>query len=205
VNGDGYADVIVGAPLYDNGQNDEGAAFVYLGNAHTSATETGRSVLAPQRRGDASGTPVAPWGRAWSETSFEVEMTATHPQGRGRVKLEVEACPESAAFGDLACTTQLGPSWVDVTATSGGVVLSETLTGLTADTLYRWRARVLHAPFTVTEAGITPPPSPAHGPWRRLTGQAVEADLRTLPEPSTAFGLAAGLGLLALLRRFRRS
>jgi len=33
VNGDGYADVIVGAPDYDNGQSDEGRAFVYHGSA----------------------------------------------------------------------------------------------------------------------------------------------------------------------------
>jgi hypothetical protein len=33
VNGDGYGDVIVGAHVYDNGQTDEGAAFVYLGSA----------------------------------------------------------------------------------------------------------------------------------------------------------------------------
>ncbi len=33
VNGDGYADVIVGARLYDAGQTDEGAAFVFLGSA----------------------------------------------------------------------------------------------------------------------------------------------------------------------------
>jgi hypothetical protein len=33
VDGDGYADVIVGAYLYDNGQEDEGAAFVFLGGA----------------------------------------------------------------------------------------------------------------------------------------------------------------------------
>jgi len=32
VNGDGYDDVIVGAQAYDNGQADEGAAFVYLGS-----------------------------------------------------------------------------------------------------------------------------------------------------------------------------
>ncbi len=31
VNGDGYSDVIVGTPLYDNGQTDEGRAYVYLG------------------------------------------------------------------------------------------------------------------------------------------------------------------------------
>jgi hypothetical protein len=33
VNGDGYADVIIGAQLYDNGQSDEGAAFVFHGSA----------------------------------------------------------------------------------------------------------------------------------------------------------------------------
>ncbi len=31
VNGDGYADVVVGIPLYDDGELDEGAAYVYLG------------------------------------------------------------------------------------------------------------------------------------------------------------------------------
>ncbi|MBK7949267.1 MAG: FG-GAP repeat protein [Deltaproteobacteria bacterium] len=31
VNGDGYGDVIVGAPFYDSGESDEGAAFVYHG------------------------------------------------------------------------------------------------------------------------------------------------------------------------------
>lgn len=34
VNGDGYGDVIVGANTYDNGENDEGAAFVYHGSAN---------------------------------------------------------------------------------------------------------------------------------------------------------------------------
>jgi len=33
VNGDGYSDVIVAAENYDNGETDEGRAFVYLGSA----------------------------------------------------------------------------------------------------------------------------------------------------------------------------
>jgi hypothetical protein len=33
VNGDGYDDVIVGANLYDNGETNEGRAFLYLGSA----------------------------------------------------------------------------------------------------------------------------------------------------------------------------
>lgn len=35
VNGDGCDDVIVGAPQYDDGETDEGAAFVYLGCSDT--------------------------------------------------------------------------------------------------------------------------------------------------------------------------
>jgi hypothetical protein len=67
-----------------------------------------------------------------------------------------------------------------VTATASGIEFVETVTGLEVETLYRWRARVLWAPFSVTEEGITAPPNPAHGPWRRFAGQAVEADLRTV-------------------------
>ncbi len=33
VNGDGYSDVLIGARLYDGGQIDEGAAFLFLGSA----------------------------------------------------------------------------------------------------------------------------------------------------------------------------
>jgi hypothetical protein len=33
INGDGYSDVLVGAPLYDNGESNEGMAFVYYGGS----------------------------------------------------------------------------------------------------------------------------------------------------------------------------
>ncbi|MBI2584247.1 MAG: FG-GAP repeat protein [Candidatus Aenigmarchaeota archaeon] len=33
VNGDGFGDVIAGAPRYDNGESDEGAVFAYLGSS----------------------------------------------------------------------------------------------------------------------------------------------------------------------------
>lgn len=36
VNGDGYSDVIAGAYWYDNGETDEGAAFVFKGNGNSS-------------------------------------------------------------------------------------------------------------------------------------------------------------------------
>ncbi len=34
VNGDGYSDVLAGAPHYDNGEDSEGAAFLYYGSAN---------------------------------------------------------------------------------------------------------------------------------------------------------------------------
>src|SRR5262249_32732350 len=40
VNGDGYADVVIGAPAYASGQTNEGAAFVYLGTATGIASGT---------------------------------------------------------------------------------------------------------------------------------------------------------------------
>src|SRR3989442_1205237 len=38
VNGDGYADVIVGAYQYDNGQTEEGRAFAYYGSPSGPST-----------------------------------------------------------------------------------------------------------------------------------------------------------------------
>ena len=32
MNGDGYSDVIVGAPFHDNGESNEGRAYVYAGS-----------------------------------------------------------------------------------------------------------------------------------------------------------------------------
>ncbi|MFV2004477.1 MAG: integrin alpha, partial [Gammaproteobacteria bacterium] len=51
VDGDGYDDVIIGAPTYDKGQFDEGAAFVYLGSS-TGLTKTFGSFGEPSKAPD---------------------------------------------------------------------------------------------------------------------------------------------------------
>ncbi len=190
VNGDGYADVIVGAPHY--GWSTEGAAFLFLGNG------SGRPVLARQRRGDGSGTPVQPFGLSHA-AGFTAELRASHPAGRGRVKAELQACPPAVAFGNGSCTTLFSPSWVTVNGATPDVLLSNTFAGLTNNTLYRWRARVLHAPSTGTI-----PVNPTHGPWRRYQAQSVDADVRVLPEPGFVLSLACGVVLLAALALRRR-
>ena len=44
VNGDGYSDVIVGAPNYDNGQSNEGVVFIFHGSA-TGISTTPTTIL----------------------------------------------------------------------------------------------------------------------------------------------------------------
>ena len=59
VNGDGYDDVIIGAYWYDNGQNNEGGAFVYHGSSSglsSSADWTGESDSADAEYGWSVGT-----------------------------------------------------------------------------------------------------------------------------------------------------
>ncbi len=65
VNGDGYSDVIVGAPGYDNGESEEGRAFVYLGSASgpsTSPTWTAESDQATPGLGPLFGHSVSTAG-----------------------------------------------------------------------------------------------------------------------------------------------
>ena len=59
VNADGFADVLVGAHLYDNGETDEGAAFLFLGSLAGTAILPAWSVEGEQagaRAGFALGT-----------------------------------------------------------------------------------------------------------------------------------------------------
>jgi hypothetical protein len=63
VSGDGFADVIVGAPLYDNGAPDEGNAFVYYGSATGVPTAPSVSLDDPGNEGGATfGAGVASAG-----------------------------------------------------------------------------------------------------------------------------------------------
>ncbi len=58
VNGDGFADLIVGAPLWDNGETDEGVAIVYYGSA-AGITTTGSLMLEMNQAGAHFGHSVA--------------------------------------------------------------------------------------------------------------------------------------------------
>ncbi len=61
VNGDGYSDIIYGAPLHDNGQADEGRAVVHLGSATGLQTAAHWTVESDQASANA-GTSVSSAG-----------------------------------------------------------------------------------------------------------------------------------------------
>jgi hypothetical protein len=141
VNGDGYGDVIVGATNFDNGEADEGRAFVYLGNGQDG---TQGVALAPQARQRGFVTPVAPGGllRA-APTAFDVGLlTARLPVGRARVRLQGEVKPLGVPFNGLGLIRS--PGWVD-TGTAGALA-QLTFSSLAAGTAYHWRARLLADP-----------------------------------------------------------
>ncbi|MCF0053782.1 FG-GAP-like repeat-containing protein [Dyadobacter sp. LJ53] len=57
INADGYSDVLVGAPGYDNVQNEEGAAFVYYGSA--SGVLNNETILESNKAGSFMGGSVS--------------------------------------------------------------------------------------------------------------------------------------------------
>ncbi len=172
VNGDGYADPIIGAPSFDGGTAaDEGSASVYLSNT------IGKAVLPQQFSGLTTG-PIDHWGRSQNPDGFTVAMTSVSSRGRERSKLELEACPPGAAFGAGSCLRFVTPNWVDTTATANGTVIASIANSLVLNRIYSWRTRALYAPFTVTQSGIIAPTNPRRGPWRRMRAAADAGDVR---------------------------
>ncbi|MBL0358636.1 MAG: FG-GAP repeat protein [Chitinophagaceae bacterium] len=58
INGDGYSDIIAGAWNYDNGETDEGSAFVYVGSAG-SIPNTAAYIISSNQQGAGMGYSVA--------------------------------------------------------------------------------------------------------------------------------------------------
>ncbi|MBN2005559.1 MAG: FG-GAP repeat protein [Anaerolineae bacterium] len=140
VNGDGFADVIVGAKNYDNGEQDEGGAFLYYGNG-----SAGLDILPRQLRTDGS-TPIAHLGMSDSHTDFQLRLTGRMPLGREEVRLQWQAAPLGTPITATAALNGVS-DWTDTQTT--GVAIAQTVAGLVRDTPYHWRVRLLYRPGNV--------------------------------------------------------
>ncbi|MFQ6101756.1 MAG: integrin alpha [Anaerolineae bacterium] len=138
VNGDGYGDVIVGAPTYNDGQSDEGAAFVYLGSGEDDL------LARPRQLQSDTYTPIAPLGRSNSANQVHLQVIAQPPQVVTSTTLQWQLAPLGVPFTATTAISGTSLTWTDVPSTS--VVLSQTVDGLTGGTVYRWRVRLLYWP-----------------------------------------------------------
>jgi hypothetical protein len=136
VNGDGYADVIVGAWCYDNERTDEGRALLFYGNAEA---RLGMALNPRQRRGDDSA-PLSPMGGTTLSTVRLAALGRT-PFGCSKVKLECEVKPFGTAFNGVGTVIQTKWSSTGV----DGAALVQVISGLNAG-VHHWRARLLYNP-----------------------------------------------------------
>ena len=140
VNADGYSDLLVGAPFYDDGDVDEGGGFLFLGNGGDGTTSAFARL--PDALQPATTTRISPGLTSTSTDTFDVTALGRSPFGRMGVKLEVEAKALGTPFDGTGLVTPA--TWTD----SGllGTTLQETINSLAAETSYHWRARVLFDP-----------------------------------------------------------
>ncbi len=135
VNGDGFADVIVGARAYDNGQVDEGRVYLYYGGG-------GRGVaLTPRQMRTTSATPIALLGLSNASNSVQFYLTGHTPLGRGDVKLRWQVAPLGTPFTATIGVISGSAIWKNTGIE--GVALAQIVTGLRGHT-HHWRVRLLY-------------------------------------------------------------
>ena len=168
VNGDGFSDIIVGAPGYDNSHTDEGRAFAFYGNGGTGIDRTPRQV-----RADGSA-PVGPLGMTDSEGAIRLRATGRVAAGRGRVRLQWEMKRFGRGFdGTVLGMGRVVDTGFPGTGTGSAAPLEALVTGLAPSSFYHWRLRVVGgSPFFPHSPWFSPPfNAPSEGDFR--TGAAV--------------------------------
>ena len=151
VNGDGYADVIVGAIHYNQVHPFEGKAFLYYGNG-----QAGLSLNPRQVRASLASVPIARLG--WSDwmDAFCIRLSTHSPFGPGRAKMEIEVKPLGVPFDGN--NTVVGSTWW---ADPQGYSRYLCATDLPAGTRYHWRARWRYkattSPFMPVSRWVTMP------------------------------------------------
>jgi hypothetical protein len=164
-NGDAYSDLVVGADLFTNGEQDEGKVYFYPGGGFYG----GVARIPRQARTDDSA-PIQVLGRSNAQNAFRLKTIGRTPAGRGRVRMQFEIKRADQPFTGTGLVTG---SFVNTGAPGAGgstVGLAANVPNLVSGTLHRWRLRVL------TDSPFFP-----RSKWIWLADNAVtEADVRTV-------------------------
>jgi hypothetical protein len=169
INGDGFADVLVGVPSFDTRVIvDGGWTFGFLGNA-SADVDFGRDRIPRQARSN-NAAPIGLLGKSQFQNGFLLKALGRTPAGRGKVWFEAEVKPLGEPFDgeDLAQSPRLDTG-VPVMVVGSAVPLANNVFGVQNNTSYRWRLRLRSSsPFFPGT------------PWLTMPGNAAtETDLRT--------------------------
>jgi len=179
VDGNGFGDVAVGAPNHTSGQENEGAAFVFLGNQSSSGgTGLGLDRIVRMSNHDLSG-PVALRGRCIATDRVMVMANVRTAAGRGVARIATQFSPQGSAWTGSAEPGLYWDTGAPLTGEGSMVPVREVVTGLDENTRYHWRARFeskdVYFPRT---------------PWFSLAGNGhMEADVWT---GQSALGVPGG-------------
>jgi len=188
VNGDGFSDVLVGAPDFDWNLSGEGLVALFMGNYYPGLQRTCFQWKAIQ------DAPVNIYARSDSPTAFRVEGVGRTPAGSGNVRLQIEAKPLGTPFNGAGLVTTPLVHTASPNPSEGSVVaILASINGLTAGRVYHWRLRI------ATDSPFFP-----RSPWLWLPyNGATEGDIRTggtpvevseaAPVPPASIRLSAGV------------
>jgi hypothetical protein len=195
VDDDGFADVIVGAVLYDAGQVDEGAAFVFLGSAAGIAD------------GDVSTAA------AQLESDQESAKLGQSVAGAGDINGDGYADVIVGAYRYDAGETEEGAAFVFLGSASGIVANGNPANAdvqLESNQEWAWLGWSVAGAGDVNDDGVPDTIVGAPGYDAGLIKQGAafvflsDPPLVELPEPTVSVGLAAGLACLAMFAWMRR-
>jgi len=195
VDDDGYADVIVGAVLYDAGEVDEGAAFVFLGSAAGIAD------------GDVSTAA------AQLESDQESAKLGQSVAGAGDINDDGYADVIVGAYRYDAGETEEGAAFVFL-GSAGGIVANGNPANadvqIESNREWAWLGWSVAGAGDVNDDGVPDTIVGAPGYDAGLIDQGAAFVFLSdpapvdLPEPAFSFGLAAGVACLAIFAWMRR-
>jgi hypothetical protein len=144
--------VIVGAPLYDNGQINEGAAFIYHGN---NGGSNNYGVLKDYDDDTSSLYTSA----SFSDANRGIGLMATSFLGRQKAKLAYETKSNGSSFSGSPFTNGVTNTGIQSSYTDLGISGSELKTTYVKDAFIR--VRVKYDPVTAITGQM-------YGPWRYI-------------------------------------
>jgi hypothetical protein len=153
VNGDGFSDLIIGSPYFDNGQSNEGKAFAFYGNGNGANAKV-------QQFKPTSGLPVSAGNLTGKDGQVKLQILGRSPYGRSKGKMIYELKTNGNSFSGNPITNSVSGTGVgtfsDLLLT--GKNLPVDLSGLILNKEYTWRARVQYK--------LTSNPYQKYGPWK---------------------------------------